>query len=419
LLGGTNFSNINIPDVDPNDVLFRVWLHFRNRIFNSAVFQFREELMKLNPNLFIICNTQYDYDSWYLANDLQYQVEDLVLSESVEVKPEQMTLKLLLGSALASNRPLLNYLGTWKGDDINQLKPEDYVNSILATSLAGGGLPWITMSGFHTPSPSLTCIQRHINLAQTYLPAAKQAKRFSNIVSLYSTRQRDYKLGSIFPSFASLFQKKQIMHTGVRIDDILNITSPDFYPNSWKWQHKFIIAEHQKCVSDEELSAVRFWLREGGILLTTADFAQLDEFGNLRNLTDWGLKQAGTMIIWSQPSEMLNAIASQSEIPLIDITPWSPCWDVTVYLDTKTQQIFVHIVKHNNDISYAESSMLTIGNIYSPTAQPYTHAEWWSTDGVTPVTLYFQTQPSHVSVSIPRDGIYHILSIPHALLSPY
>jgi hypothetical protein len=86
--------------------LHNLWLHWRNRVWAEATERFRVALRKDKPDIVVLANTQYLYRSPDLATDLQYAHQDAVLSESRGLSTDRMVDKLLLGQALARDRPL-------------------------------------------------------------------------------------------------------------------------------------------------------------------------------------------------------------------------------------------------------------------------------------------------------------------------
>ena len=145
-LFGTVPGKIYIP-TDESPLYFE-WLHWRNRVWAELNESFRARLRATNPHIMLFANTQYAFDSGMLATDLQYEHEDVVLSESCNLSSEKMSEKLVLGHAVAAGRALWNYIGTFaKADDYTGLRPASVVGPAIAATLAHHAQPWI-VDGF-------------------------------------------------------------------------------------------------------------------------------------------------------------------------------------------------------------------------------------------------------------------------------
>ena len=66
--------------------------------------------------------------------------------------------KLLLGKALAKDRPLRNYLGTFQ-NELTLLVPPAEVAMNVSTAFAAGARPWVVYYGFYEhPNRAEPCI---------------------------------------------------------------------------------------------------------------------------------------------------------------------------------------------------------------------------------------------------------------------
>ena len=90
----------------------------------------------MKPGIAVMANTQYLFSSNSLATDRQYEPEDAVLSETTGLGIDDLVNKLLLGKALAANRPLWNYLGTFQTGDINRLQTPEVMSMNVSATVA-------------------------------------------------------------------------------------------------------------------------------------------------------------------------------------------------------------------------------------------------------------------------------------------
>ena len=128
--------------------LYDVWLAWRNRVWGEANETFRRELRRIKPELVLMSNTQYLFETPDLATDLIYDHEDALISESLGLSMDGMINKLLLGQALAKGKPLWNYLGTFNEKDNSLFVPPDAIAMNISTAYACGVRPWVVYYGF-------------------------------------------------------------------------------------------------------------------------------------------------------------------------------------------------------------------------------------------------------------------------------
>src|SRR4051812_28389410 len=75
--------------------LHALWLHWRNRVWAEINESFRARLRAADPGIMLFANTQYLFENGMLAANLQYEREDVVLSESCNLNSRQMSEKMV------------------------------------------------------------------------------------------------------------------------------------------------------------------------------------------------------------------------------------------------------------------------------------------------------------------------------------
>jgi len=377
LLGVADPKTVRIPTHEGN--LFRVWIHWRNRVWAEATGKFRAALRRERPGLVLLANTQYLYPSWLLATNLQYAQEDAVLSESVGLDAAEMSAKMLLGQALARGRPLWNYLGTFSRKDYRQLRPPETIASISAASLANGARPWIVFYGFERPSPSLDTLGRHMRLARRWIEGSRGVRRWANVVLLFSLRQRDYLNRTLLPPHLQVLRQAQI-----QVEPLRDIDLPAFDLT----RCEIVIADGIACLADDEGQALARWVRQGGTLLATPDTAWYDPIGRLRPkslLTDHlgatppAAKPVGEgRIVWFESGEALvRALAGRAAPALRLERSSSPDeWEFIAYRQENPARLWVHAANHGS----ASSVKLPFTVRLDPGMQTET-VKWWTPRG--------------------------------------
>jgi len=273
--------------------LYNLWLHWRNRVWGKATEQFRVELRKQNPEIVVLANTQYLRASPDLATDLQYGHEDAVLSESRNKSADRMIDKLLLGQALAKERPLWNYLGTFQGADFGRLISAEGVSMNVSTTHACRARPWVVYYGFlEQPDANAAALDR---LAKTLRwHGAKDAELdglspFAPVLSLVSLTSRNCQATQLIPSHLTPLRKMGVCSRLVDERGLENGASDEA---------RVLLVESAPCLSERTVGAIAVFVQRGGVLITSTDLGLYDEIGRPRPKspiwTKLGLSQAPT-----------------------------------------------------------------------------------------------------------------------------
>jgi len=399
--GVTDFGAMRIPTTDGD--LFRLWIHWRNVVWADATERFRAGLRQIKPDIVLLANTQYWYRSWLLATDLQYRHEDAVLSESRSLTAAGMSDKMLIGQALARGRPLWNYIGTFQERDFTQLRPPETIAALCAASLAYGARPWIVFYGFDKPSPALETLGQYQRLAGRWLDQAAEARRWANVVSLFSTRTRNYFGRRLSPSHLETLRTAQIPVEPVRD---LDLPTLDLTP------YQAILAEGISCLTQDEAAALARWVRQGGTLIATPDVGWYDSIGRLRPtslLTD----QLGVIppqtsevgegrVAWCNGGRKMITALHQYVPPILSIKPASDTWELTAFRQPSHRRFWVHAICHN--VGATETPRLAIR---FPAGIKIARASWWTPANDQPAAV--EQAGDIVYVGLPNDTRYAIL----------
>ena len=257
--------------------LYGLWLHWRNRVWAEATERFRVELRKVKPGIVVLANTQYLRSSPDLATDLQYGHEDAVLSESRNKTLHQMVDKLLLGRALAKDRPLWNYLGTFHGGDYGLMVSPEEVSMNVSTALACRARPWVVYYGFFEKpgenGPSLERMSKTLKWHVANEGEFRGLKPYSPVLSLVSPTSRNLRGTSLIPSHLTPLRK-----TGFCVRLVDERALPDGAPDDCR----VLLIETAPCMSRESIAAVAAFVQNGGRLIASVDTGLYDEIGRPR-----------------------------------------------------------------------------------------------------------------------------------------
>ena len=269
LLGVNDLKTLRIP-TDAKSELYRLWKHWRSRVWAEATERFRAALREVKPDIVVMANAQPLYSDWTLASELQLKNEDASLTESRGMDMAGMSKKMQLCQALGRGRPVFSNPDTWQGD-FTQCMKATYANGVFhdptppqspetiriqcAVGLAHGVNPWVVFVGLSDPTPSARSVARQMQLAKRWQEESVGAQPYTNVVSLFSTRQRDYLAGSersLLPPHLEQLRRAQIPTEPLCDRDL---------PAFTLGPHDAVIAEGSACLTDEEVRTLVKWVR--------------------------------------------------------------------------------------------------------------------------------------------------------------
>ena len=257
--------------------LYNIWLSWRNRIWAEATEKFRVELRRVKPNITVTANTQYLFSNHALATDQQYGHEDAVISESTGLGLDDLVDKLLLGKALAVDRPLWNYLGTFQTGDINRLQTPEVVATNISATVALLARPWVVYYGFRENreinQPSLDRMATILNWYSMNDPEKQGLKPYAPVLSLASLNSFNFLKRPLIPPHLARLRRLGICS---RIIEERELT-PQTLASC-----RALLIEEAPCLAESSILQIRSFVSSGGILFARTDTGGYDEIGRLR-----------------------------------------------------------------------------------------------------------------------------------------
>lgn len=247
-----------------------LWIHWRNRVWAETNEAFRTRLRQIDPEMMFFANHQYDWPDGVLSSDLQYEHEDVVLSESRELTSWRMSEKMLIGRALARGRPLWNYIGTFEEKDYSKLRPQAVVGPIIGSSLAHGARPWIVYFGFLDTQGNPLARREMSQLLSWYAarPELFDGTRWAPVGLIISPLNRNLRNRSLIPAYLADFLRAGVPIEAVR-DDRLSKEVLDRF--------RIIILEGSVCMDQRTATTIARWVRSGGKLISVPEAGGQDE----------------------------------------------------------------------------------------------------------------------------------------------
>ena len=405
---GLSPEEVRIP-TEPGD-LFNLWIHWRNRVWAEATERFRAGLRAVKPDIVLLANTQYRFADWLLATDLQYAHEDAVLSESRGLTSRALAAKMQLGRALAQERPLWNYVGTFEERDITCLRPAASVASLMGATLAHGANPWIVFYGFaerpEENAASLSLLGRYLRFYRRHVAEFSQAEPYTEVISLLSLRDRNYLSRPLLPLHLDALRRQHIPTRTLRIDG--RVMEPRLSSLNLA-----VVAEGLACLSAEEAEVLAAWVRAGGTLLATPDVGWYDELGRLRSTSAlWTrlevkgkpaapVRLGKGQVVWVEDAAEIAAWLAQRP-PLVQVEPPSPEWEIVPWRWGKPPRLLVHALWHGAPEAV---SAVTVTLRLPPDFVP-AKALWDapSQEGPKPLTFDFDPAKHTVRFALPLGG---------------
>lgn len=260
-------SRIKIPvEAGP---LHGLWVHWRNRVWAETNEAFRVRLRRLDPQLMFFVNHQYDWPDGVLSSDLQYEHEDVVMSESRELTSWRMSEKMLIGGALARGRPLWNYIGTFDEKDYTRLRAQEVVGPIIAASLAHGARPWIVYFGFQDIQGNYEARREMSRMLSWYASRTElfRGARWSKVGVIVSPLNRNLRKDKLIPEHLGGLVRAGLPVEAVRDDRLSSLLLDRF---------RIITFESALCMDQETANTLASWVRRGGILISGQDAGRQD-----------------------------------------------------------------------------------------------------------------------------------------------
>jgi len=290
--------------------------------------------------------------------------------------------------------------------DPTPLCSPETIRTQLAVGLAHGVHNWILVVGWTPSSPSVEAIARQTRLAKRWQAEAVGAKPCANVVSIFSSRQREYLAGGIRSMLPSHLDK--LREAQIPIEPLRDLHLPTFDLGPYQ----AVIAEGMACLTDGEVQSLVKWVKAGGTLLATPDVATHDAVGRKRPSSllaqSLGVTLAGTQpvesgrVVWcSSGSDIVQALRQYAK-PIVEIEPKDARWEVTVYRQATLQQFWVHVIDHGG-----ASAKQTYLKLRLPNAIKIAHAGLWTDTG--DHEARWTQDGSHLRVTLPT-GVAHVIA---------
>lgn len=380
----TFFGNNPIRIPGESGPLYNLWIHWRNRVWAEATEEFRNMLAEVAPQTVLFGNTQYKFDNWHLATDLQFTHEDLVFSESSE-ESWDLSAKMLLGKALSGgNRPLWNYLTTFRTDNENNfdyLRPPGQVKSIISTTMAHLANPWLVYYGFDKHDAqnqeSREEITKLFSFRKNYPDLFHNLKPLSPIGTLFSTLSRNYQKTPFIPNHL-----RSLQEAGIPIQGVSDTSHPNF-------DHlKFLVAEHAASLPDDLARNLTDWLAAGGTLIATTDLGKYDAIGRLKpqSLAQklQSLQAQNSPALGAGKLILADNAAGIPQIVKQEAADWQftkpESVEIVPYVSEKNDETVLHIVNHGEPL-------IADWELHLPQALVGHSAQLFSPDRQEPISL--------------------------------
>ena len=256
--------------------LFSLWLRWRNRVWADVDESFRDQLRRINPAMFLFANTQYLYNDGLLGTDLQYEREDVLISESCNLSSRKMSEKMALGAALAEGRPLWNYIGTFvNNEDYTGLKPAEVIGPLIAATLAHNARPWI-VDGF---DEGQTNPRARLEMAALLGWHAAHPELFTHppwtpVGVVFSLGSRNVLHRPLIPPHLDGLLKAGVPVAGLRDDRLSLKTLRPF---------RVVTIETAASLDEPVARVLSKWVCGGGVLIAAGETGCYDELGRKRS----------------------------------------------------------------------------------------------------------------------------------------
>jgi hypothetical protein len=354
---GVSAEAVQIPRT--NGPLYNLWKQWRNRSWVETMERAREAL----PDIVLFANTQYWYwtsgtNGWFLAHDRLYSHEDTLLSESYFMEPAAVSAKMILGRALANERPLFDLVGTfeWKPPKYSTLKPGPLIQRLTAAVLMHGANPWLGYYGMESDGAASEESRRGLSQLLSFR---------TRYPEFYAELREWSSVCSILPlgSYTLLGTDLPVVPKHVRVLSDAGITTAGICDLMLRAEtlarFQIAVAENISSLSANDAAVLAGWVRNGGKLIASPDLGSFDEIGRrrpgsvvaarlgMKALTTTSVGKGELLVIPAReiPNKVLDL--SNDRIQVTEVSAGTV--EVRAYNDP-SGRLFLHIINYGRDM---------------------------------------------------------------------
>jgi len=262
--------------------LYGLWVHWRNVAMASLNRRFAAELRRGGVQR-LLANTAVDWPDFSLAQDLQYQAEDVVLSEVYTTDPASLHQTLALGLAVAQGRPF------WAALYANQMKavelPPPLIGRLLTTSAAHQARPWLVFeSVLLTPftsggsgDPRAQALQQVQNWLASEDVLLRGGDSIAPVACMASAATRNSAWHQ--QSLGTAIVPSRCLRTARDLGAPVRVVFDGDYRAEWLNGVRLLVLDGVHCLPEGTVPRIASWVAGGGTLLVSEDSGFCDGLG--------------------------------------------------------------------------------------------------------------------------------------------
>jgi len=229
----------------------------------------------------LFANTAIDWPDFSLAQDLQYQTEDAVLSEVYDIDPLRMHASFMLGIALAQGRP---YIGALYENQMKAVQlPPQTIQQVMVSAAAHRVRPWLVFESnlLNTSDPSAVSLQAthdwlsheaaffHNGEGKTISPVA--------CIASASTRNSQWNTAA---SAGIAITPQRCLQRAVDLNVPARVVYDGDHRNDWLEGVRLLVLDSVRCLPRRTIQSIVAWASSsGGKVLASADSGLCDGLG--------------------------------------------------------------------------------------------------------------------------------------------
>ena len=264
--------------------LYGLWVHWRNVAMASLNRRFDEVLSvggasggRQRSQLF--ANTAIDWPDFSLAQDLQYQTEDAVLSEIYDTDPMLLHYSLSLGVGIAELSRSKTFIAALYQNQMRavQLHAET-LHQVMVSTVAHNVRPWLVFESnmLNTSDPSAKALQNVHEWFAAEESVLTGGTAMAPVACLASAATRNFK-----PEDGVAISPKRCLQRAAELGAPARVVFENGYESNDDWLQgvRLLVLDGVRCLPIGAMHAIVRWVAAGGSVLASDDAGQCDGLG--------------------------------------------------------------------------------------------------------------------------------------------
>lgn len=261
--------------------LYGLWVHWRNLVMASLNRRF-DTALRLSSSSGVgqlFANTAIDWPDFSLAQDLQYQSEDAVLTEVYDTDPMSMHFLLSLGAGVAELSRSKTFIAALYQNQMKavQLAPQE-LHQVMLSTIAHHARPWLVFESnmLNMSNPSAKTLQRVHKWLTAEAITLTDGMSVAPVACMSSAATRNFR-----PAVGVAITPKRCLRRAAELGAPARVIFEEGYndENDWLQGIRLLVLDGVRCLPRGAILEIVRWAAAGGSVLMSTDAGQCDGLG--------------------------------------------------------------------------------------------------------------------------------------------